>query len=89
MRDNTFDLSSLKTRWPSSIVARNRISDFSGGLISPGTLANEDSRGTGPKGRFVVGRKVAYPVQSVIEWLQARVQTESSQNPSVRKRCRK
>lgn len=88
MNDHAVDLSSLKTRWPSSIVARSKISEFSGGLISPGTLANEDSRGTGPKERFVVGRKVAYPVQSIIEWLEARVQKRSAQNPSKKRRRR-
>lgn len=81
-----FDFQALKRNWPSAVVARARISQFTGGLVSPGTLANEDSRGTGPRGRFVVGRKVAYPVDAIIEWLQARARQRSTQNPSKNRR---
>lgn len=66
------DLSHLKERWPSSIVARTKISDFSGGAFSGRTVANADSAGTGPKGRFRIGKKVVYPVDSLVAWLESR-----------------
>ena len=66
------DLKELVSRWPSSFVARVEIRNFSGGLISEKYLANLDSQGAGPKGRFKIGRKVGYPVSSMIEWLQDR-----------------
>jgi hypothetical protein len=66
------DLSQLKARWPSAFVARTEIKNFSGGLISERYVANLDSQGAGPTGRFKVGRKVAYPVDSLIVWLEGR-----------------
>lgn len=69
------DLSHLGTKWPSSIVARAEIGKFSGGLISPGTLANLDSVGEGPAGGFYVGRKKAYTVDDLIPWLESRAAT--------------
>lgn len=62
----------LASKWPSSLVARERVADFSGGILRPGTMANLDRMGDGPKGRIRVGRKVAYPVQDLIEWMTAR-----------------
>ncbi len=60
-------------KWPSSFVARSKIKEFTGGLYSPGYLANKDSEGTGPKGSFRVGRQNCYPVQSLCDWLIERV----------------
>lgn len=62
----------MAERWPSSLVARERISDFTGGLISSGRIANLDSQGEGPRNRIRVGRKVAYPVNELVEWLAER-----------------
>lgn len=61
-------------KWPSPFVARSEISRFSGGLVAPGTAANHDSAGTGIAGAFRVGRQVAYPVDSAIEWLIAKLE---------------
>jgi hypothetical protein len=69
----TPDLSKLKDSWPSAFVCREQVSIFSGGLINSRHLANLDCKGLGPKGRFRVGDlKIAYPVDSLIEWLEAR-----------------
>ena len=38
-------------------------------------LSNFDSKGQGPKNRFFIGRKVAYPTADYIEWLCARVKS--------------
>ena len=37
----------MVARWPSSIVARTEIKKFTGGAISPKTLANKDSNARG------------------------------------------
>jgi hypothetical protein len=66
------DLKDLKQNWGSSVVARTEIRTFTGGLISEKYIANLDSQGAGPEGRFKIGRKVGYPVESVIRWLEAR-----------------
>ncbi len=66
------DLSSMAAKWQSSHVARDRVGEFSGGIITSKYLANLDSAGKGPSGRVKIGRKVAYPVSSLIAWLQGR-----------------
>jgi hypothetical protein len=66
------NLSDLRTRWPSSIVARQESKSFTGGAISEKYLANLDSQGAGPPGRFKIGGKVVYPVDSFIAWLEGR-----------------
>lgn len=65
------DLSSLARKWPSSLVAREQIATFTGGLYSPAYMANVDSRGEGPP-RIKIGAKVAYSVDSLISWLEKR-----------------
>jgi hypothetical protein len=66
-------LEQLKTSWPSPIVARQQVSAFSGGLVSPGTLANHDSQGTGPEGAFRIGKNVGYTTTSLCQWLAKRL----------------
>jgi hypothetical protein len=66
------NLSSLASKWPSAFVARSEVSRFSGGLISDRYLANLDSQGAGPPGRVKIGPKVAYPVDALVSWLEAR-----------------
>lgn len=68
------DLKQLKERWPSAFVARSKVGEFSGGILCAGTLANADSAKVGPKHRVRIGRKVAYPVDSLIEWLETRME---------------
>lgn len=68
------DFQSFAEKWPSPIVARTEAGKFTGGLIHPRTLANLDSQGLGPSGRFKVGRKTAYPVNSFIDWLKKRAE---------------
>jgi hypothetical protein len=66
------DLSPLLDKWKSAYVARTEVWDFSGGMIAPGTCANEDSRGTGCEGAFTLGKKVVYPAESLVRWLEAK-----------------
>jgi len=68
-------------RWPSSIVARTEIERFTGGLISEKYLANLDCAGKGPIGRVRVGRKIAYPVNSVIRFLEGRASEVRGRHP--------
>lgn len=65
-------LESLAARWPSAWVARTDVRAFTGGLVSEKYLANLDSQGKGPEGRFRSGRKICYPVTGLLDWLQAR-----------------
>ena len=62
----------MAAKWPSAVVARQEAGKCSGGAVSGKFLANCDCEGTGPKGAFKIGRKVCYPVDSLIEWLRER-----------------
>lgn len=65
-------LKELAQSWGSPYVARSEIRRFSGGIISPGRIANLDAAGAGPTGRVRVGRKVAYRTTDLVRWLEAR-----------------
>lgn len=66
------DLKSLKERWPSAVVARTEVKSFTGGVMSEKYMANLDCQGAGPEGSFKLGRKVVYPVDSLVSWLERR-----------------
>jgi hypothetical protein len=63
--------SPLITKWPSTFVSRDKVGEFSGGILHPRTLANLDCKGLGPR-RFRVGRKVVYEVSELVRWLSER-----------------
>lgn len=75
----------LANRWPSSVIAREKVSIATGGAVSPKSLANADSLGKGPDGAFRVGKKVCYPIASLIAWLEQRTvhREESVQHKSM------
>jgi hypothetical protein len=68
----TIDLSAYAKAWHAPYVERQELSEFSGGLIKPKTMANLDSQHKGPNGRIKVGNKVIYPVNELIAWMEAR-----------------
>jgi len=63
---------SMADKWPSAFVAREKVGIFSGGIVSPGTLANLKCQGGGPE-YVTIGRKICYPLGPLIEWLKSRV----------------
>ena len=71
-KDTHVDLSSLADRWPSAYVAREKVGEFTGGMVSPRYIANLDCKGLGPNDSIIIGRKRAYPVDSLIAWLENR-----------------
>jgi hypothetical protein len=71
---NKPNLAHLAEHWQSPLIARGEVRTFTGGLLSEKYLANLDSKGLGPKGRVKIGRKIAYPVNSFIEWLEGRAE---------------
>ncbi|MGO9373798.1 MAG: hypothetical protein ACLQBD_17040 [Syntrophobacteraceae bacterium] len=74
MSEPKFNYHMMVARWGSPYVAREKVGEFSGGILHPRTLANLDSKGLGPKGRIRVGRKVAYDVVELCRWLAARTE---------------
>jgi hypothetical protein len=71
-QEKKLDLKSMADKWPSSVVARTEVPTFTGGSLSEKYIANLDSLGKGPDGRFRIGRKICYPVNSLIAWLESR-----------------
>ena len=63
----------MAKKWPSEILARQSVAKFTGGLISARYMANLDSQGKGPNGKMTIGRKVVYPVNEFLKWLQSRI----------------
>ncbi|MDA8164762.1 MAG: hypothetical protein M0017_07005 [Desulfobacteraceae bacterium] len=57
------------------IIARQRIEDHLGGIISARYLANLDCLGKGPQ-KVRIGRKVAYLREDLISWLERRMKQE-------------
>lgn len=68
----SISLQALAANWPSPYVAREEIERFTGGVLSQKYIANLDSLGKGPTGRFRCGRKVVYPVASLIAFMESR-----------------
>jgi hypothetical protein len=65
-------IEAMAARWPSPVVARKAIKEFSGGILSAKTMANMDSLGTGPEGRFLMMNQTCYPVESLVAWLKSK-----------------
>lgn len=63
---------SMADKWRAEIVARTEAAAFTGGAISGKYLANLDSRGLGPAGRFYIGRRCVYPTHLFVDWLSKR-----------------
>ena len=66
------DLKDMARKWESSVVARPKVGVFSGGSLTPGHMANLDSAGVGVPERIRIGRKVVYPVDALIRWMEER-----------------
>lgn len=66
------------------VVARAAVPKLLGGLVSAGTLANEDSAGTGPAGRFYLGKKAAYEREALVAWLRERLTAAKKGKPGRR-----
>ena len=64
----------IKETWPHPLVPRNKVAEATGYLVTSKTLANEDSKGTGPEGALMVNGHVCYPTQSLVDWLKKRAE---------------
>ena len=68
------DLTELRQTLP-PIVARKKIDQYLGGIISKNYLANLDSDGLGPN-RVRVGRNIGYLRDELVDWLESRIKLE-------------
>lgn len=71
------DFSQIVKSNPSGYILRKDLTEKTGGLLHGRTQANLDSLNRGIPGRIMIGkRKVAYPVQAVVEYLQKMVKVD-------------
>lgn len=54
---------------------RSRVGEVTNGAISPGYMANLDSKGLGPEGGFYWGRKKMYTTDPFWKWFEQRIST--------------
>lgn len=66
------------------VIARAEVPRLLGGLISAGSLANADSAGEGPAGRFYLGKKAAYGRDELLDWLRERLTAAKKAKPGRR-----
>ena len=55
---------------PSGWILRTDLTEKTGGLLHSRTAANLDSMGQGIPGRIKMNKKVAYPVQNIVKFLE-------------------
>ena len=67
MNKNIFD--ELKQYCPRGYVTREELKKITGGLICGRTMAVLDQTGKGIKNRKIIGRKVVYFIDDLIDWL--------------------
>ena len=65
----------LIASWPSPIVARTKVKEFSGGVLHPRTMANLDAQGEGP-GKIVIAGRVAYDRDGLARWIESRARVQ-------------
>lgn len=52
------------------LIARKAVKWFTGGGLSPKTLANDDKLGRGPRQRQIIGEQVYYPREAFVAYLE-------------------
>jgi hypothetical protein len=52
------------------MIARKKVSYFTGGLVAPKTLRNEDCKGVGPRERMATPMGTVYPTAYLLEWME-------------------
>jgi hypothetical protein len=84
---NKIDLSSMAAKWPSTIVSRDQVGKFTGGLVTPGTLANIDIR----EGitRYRRGGKIYYMAADLIAWLERTSEKAAGGESATELPCKK
>ena len=81
-----FHFKSLVDNWKHAHVLQKDVAKFSGGAINGYTLANNCSKGYGPR-KFRIGRHAAYDTVELANWLWKRSQKNA--NHGMRKQVEK
>ena len=60
-------------QFPCQVVPRKKIAEATGGILQPGTVANDDSQGIGIEEQIKIGRQVCYRVDKILEYIEKRI----------------
>ena len=63
------DFEALEKKWKSTLVARQKVGELTGGACTPSMMAYHDRMKKGPKSGRYLGRKMVYEVRDLIQWL--------------------
>ncbi len=63
----------MERAWPDLLVFRRDCEKASCGAITRKYLANLDSAGQGPAGKFTLNGKACYPAENFFQWLRTKV----------------
>lgn len=61
------------------VIARSKIDEYLGGLISSSYMAYLDSKGEGPEGAIRLGRHIGYRKHPFLIWLKKRLSSPKEQ----------
>ena len=70
------NLDELSDAWPSILVARSEIGEFTRGLYKPRSMNTFDGAQKGIKRKIRINTKIAYLKSDVIEWLENRIKVK-------------
>lgn len=70
---HNFDFGELEEKWPSPFVERAQIGVLTGGILHPLSMKNLDNKGEGLP-RVRIGRRIAYRVRDVVDYLSCKSQ---------------
>ena len=79
--------SKLEKYCSSEFIFREDISKITGGILNPHTMAQLDSQGVGIKNREIIGKKVAYKITDVIQWLEENTELIGCEEEKPVKKC--
>lgn len=70
------DLDKMAEEWPSILVARSEIGEFTKGLYKPRSMNTYDGAQKGIKKKIRINTKIAYLKSDVIEWLKNKIKVK-------------
>lgn len=71
---DTSAIDAMAEKWPSTVVSRQELYRFSGGILNGRTQANRESKRDGRALKpFRIGKKIFYRVQDVIDFLKSEI----------------
>lgn len=62
----------MADNWEGEIIARTEVKRFTGGMLSPGYIANLDAKGEGPPGKIKFKGRIGYDKTLFVQWMRNR-----------------